>query len=258
MLDDWETQQEARKKEEALKEKARERKEFTKDLARIIQPKRKDRKHVNTSSESSTSVDSTPRTTPDSSPELKHAKHKKKKRHKKTKEMSHSPIESNEIAKSLIDLRSTNDKIHREILELKRAHADTTATVERMEFEMNTMIASKEKIESRIRKLETQQPKKNLVIKSPPTKEHHNLASDDSETELKDKKLLKDDKVFDLALKFGIATCLKKSDLEKKFEKKPGTTKLKEFCTEVDIQYITKNKAMGDVWQLLLDNHIVR
>ena len=43
-------------------------------------------------------------------------------------------------------------------------------------------------------------------------------------------------------------------DLEKKFEKKPGTTKLKEFCEGAKIKYITKNKAM----ELLLDNYMVK
>ena len=57
MLDDWETLQEMRKKEEAMKEKAKERKEFTKDIAKLIKDsKKKRKKRTNTSSESSTSI----------------------------------------------------------------------------------------------------------------------------------------------------------------------------------------------------------
>ena len=51
---------------------------------------------------------------------------------------------------------------------------------------------------------------------------------------------------------------MKKRDLKKRFEKKTGTEKLKELCEEVVIKYITKNKTMNDIWQLLLDNSIVR
>ena len=261
MLDDWENQQEARRKEEALREKAIERKEFTKDLARIIQSKKMRKKKVYSSPESSSSVDSTPRTTPETSPEQEKRKKRKRNRRKSNGnkiEVSDNPSETNELKKTLLDLRSTNEKIHKEVLELRKTQDGTSASIERMELELNTLMNYKEKIEKRVNKLEYQ-PHKNDVKKGKPetSVKQVNLDSD-SETELQEKKTQIDDKMFDLALKFGIATCLKKGDLEKKFEKKPGTTKLKEFCEEAEIKYITKNKAIMDVWQVLLDNNIAK
>ena len=260
MLDDWESQQEARKREEALKEKAMERKEFTKDLARIIHSNKKRRKRKDSSPIASSSAESTPLTTPNSSPEYSNKKRRKKdKRNKGSQnEVYGNLAETNEFKKTLLDLRNMNEKIHREISELKKSQEGTSASIERMEWEMNTLINHKEKMEQRVTKLEAKPLKKGVSKGQPEVfKEQVNLNSE-SETELQEKKTKDDDRIFDLALQFGIATCLKKGDLEKKFEKKPGTTKLKEFCEEAKIKYITKNKAMDDVWQLLLDNHMVK
>ena len=257
MLDEWETQQEARRREEALKEKAKERREFTKDLAKIINGKEKRRKRrESSSSESSISTEdiqleeSTPETSPEQS---KKRKRSKKKRNKAGK---HNRDES-EVAKSLMDIRNTNEKICRDLQELKKAQVGTTATIERMEFEINSIISTKEKLEGRIQKLEKKPEEKKMIIIDNESKERE-PESDDSRGELHDKRKMDDDKVFDMALKFGIASCTKKSELEKRFEKKEGTTKLKEFCAANDIEYVTKNKAIKEVWQLLLDNRIIR
>jgi len=266
MLGDWETQQEMRKKEEAMKEKAKERKEFTKDIAKLIKgSKKKRKKRTSTSSESSTSRgESTPELTPETSPEVNSRKSKKKRKNFHKKEIHSVPLEIEEINRTLMDLRTTNEKIHKEIMEMKKHQTGTTATIERMEFEINTVISDREKFNHRLNKLEIHSgPRKEenkVNQKSDTIKEPIHLSSDESETELNDKEKgkLEDDKTFDLALKFGIATCMKKSDLEKKFEKRTGTARLKEFCEEVNIKYITKNKAITDVWQLLLDNKITR
>ena len=261
MLDDWEIQQEARKKEEALKEKAKERKEFTRDLAKIIHgEKQRKKKRESTSSESSISGNTS---TPDTSPDTNHKKksHKRKK-DKKKKEMYSKPQEMNEIQRSLMELRNTNERIHKEIIDLKKHQSGTNATIERMEYEINTMINERSKVDHRITRLESQnlkgRAKEIISTQNETITEHVNLDSDDSETELKEKGQYNDDQIFDLALKFGIATCTSKSNLDKKFEKKTGTTKLKEFCEGANIKYITKNKAITDVWQLLLDNNITK
>ena len=44
MLEDWEAQQETKKKEEAIWEREKEQKELTKDLAKIIRTRKKKRK----------------------------------------------------------------------------------------------------------------------------------------------------------------------------------------------------------------------
>ena len=126
-----------------------------------------------------------------------------------------------------------------------------------MKFEINSIISTKEKLEGRIQKLEKKPEEKKMIIIDNESKERE-PESDDSRGELHDKRKMDDDKVFDMALKFGIASCTKKSELEKRFEKKEGTTKLKEFCAANDIEYVTKNKAIKEVWQLLLDNRIIR
>ena len=261
MLNEWELQQEAKKKEEMLKEKVKERKELTKNLIKIMHSKSgKKKKRNSTSSESSTSKDelSTPEESPETTPE--HRK-KKRKHTKRRKELNSNSMELEDINKSLIDLRTTNEKIHKEMLDLKKTQAGTIATVERIEYEVNILINEKDKLESRIKKLEPKSPAifKGKEKKIKKMKEHVNLESEsEKETELKDKGSNNDDLFFDIALNFGIATCVKKSDLEKKFEKREGTAKLKEFCEKVNIRYITKNKAMDDVWQMLLDNNITK
>ena len=110
IIEDWEHQQEAKKREEAIKEKARERKEFTKDLAKIIKcDGRKKKKRESTSSESSMSKDeqTSCSTSPETSPDQGHRKKRQKERkHRpKARRTKHKDeIDTEEITKSLIDL----------------------------------------------------------------------------------------------------------------------------------------------------------
>ena len=60
-----------------------------------------------------------------------------------------------------------------------------------------------------------------------------------------------EEKEYKLAPEFNLVACQFRSDVNKKFKGKIGTTKLKQYCEKAQIKYQNKNDAIKAFWTQL-------
>lgn len=282
LLDDWEQEQLKKEKEMELIAKKQDRKEFTKDLAKIILLSDKNRKRrTSTSSDSSnTSLESSNSTnSPQSSPE----KPKKKKlKHKKKR----SKKQDNELQKTLLDIQKNSEKLRKDIQGLRESQNDAQDSIhshiQTIQEDIKTLGVENEKLHMAYHQLKKDFDKKMLTnfptnLSSQPSEkkfeeskkinpivlsDHDSSNTEDNIGSKKIGKKLKntgethkdpdqDDPGFDLALEFNLTACECRGDVNRKFKGAEGTTKLKKYCQKANIPYTNKNDAIKEVWAKL-------